>query len=77
MRSGTHRRGRSKWKSAMTNSSFGLRVRDDGKGIDPKVLDGDGRDGHYRLAWHARTRQTRGRQADGLERASILVRRLN
>jgi signal transduction histidine kinase len=26
-----------------------LRVRDDGKGIDPKVLDGDGRAGHFGL----------------------------
>ena len=26
-----------------------LRVRDDGKGIDPKVLAGDGRQGHYGL----------------------------
>ena len=28
---------------------FRLRVRDDGKGIDPKVLGGEGRDGHYGL----------------------------
>ncbi|HTC47014.1 MAG TPA: two-component regulator propeller domain-containing protein [Candidatus Aquilonibacter sp.] len=28
---------------------FGLRVRDDGKGIDPTVLGGDGRQGHYGL----------------------------
>ena len=28
---------------------FRLRVRDDGKGIDPKVLNGEGRDGHYGL----------------------------
>jgi len=28
---------------------FRLRVRDDGKGIDPKVLNGDGRAGHYGL----------------------------
>jgi signal transduction histidine kinase len=26
-----------------------LRVRDDGKGIDPKLLSGDGRTGHYGL----------------------------
>ena len=48
---------------------FRLRVRDDGKGIDPKVLGGDGRDGTLWLARHARTRQTRGRQAGSLERA--------
>jgi signal transduction histidine kinase len=28
---------------------FRLRVRDDGKGIDPKVLGGDGRAGHFGL----------------------------
>jgi nitrate/nitrite-specific signal transduction histidine kinase len=28
---------------------FRLRVRDDGKGIDPKNLDEDGRPGHYGL----------------------------
>jgi signal transduction histidine kinase len=28
---------------------LGLRVRDDGKGIDPTVLGGDGREGHYGL----------------------------
>jgi signal transduction histidine kinase len=28
---------------------FRLRVRDNGKGIDPKLLDGDGRTGHYGL----------------------------
>jgi nitrate/nitrite-specific signal transduction histidine kinase len=32
----------------MTVSS-GLRVRDDGKGIDPKVLTQDGQAGHYGL----------------------------
>ena len=47
--SGTPRRGRSKWKSAMTNRQLRLRVRDDGKGIDPKVLNGDGRAGHFGL----------------------------
>ena len=28
---------------------FGVRVRDDGKGIDAKFLGGDGREGHYGL----------------------------
>jgi signal transduction histidine kinase len=28
---------------------FRLRVRDDGKGMDPEVLSGDGREGHYGL----------------------------
>ncbi len=28
---------------------FRLRVRDDGKGIDPQILSGDGREGHYGL----------------------------
>jgi len=31
MHSGTHRRTGSKWKSAMTNGSFRLRVRDNGR----------------------------------------------
>jgi signal transduction histidine kinase/ligand-binding sensor domain-containing protein len=30
-------------------TQFRLRIRDDGKGIDPKVLGGDGRTGHYGL----------------------------
>jgi signal transduction histidine kinase len=29
------------------NKQFRLRVRDDGGGVDPKVLAGDGREGHY------------------------------
>jgi signal transduction histidine kinase len=28
---------------------FQMRIRDDGMGIDPKVLDGDGRSGHFGL----------------------------
>jgi signal transduction histidine kinase len=28
---------------------FRLRVRDDGKGIDPQIISGDGREGHYGL----------------------------
>jgi signal transduction histidine kinase len=31
-------------------SQFQLRIRDDGKGIDPKVLGGDGRAGHFGLS---------------------------
>ena len=31
------------------NEQFRLRVRDDGKGIDPAVLSGQGREGHYGL----------------------------
>jgi signal transduction histidine kinase len=30
-------------------SEFSLHVRDDGKGIDPSVLSGDGREGHFGL----------------------------
>ena len=33
----------------MTTGSFGLRVRDDGRGIDPKVLSQYGRASHYGL----------------------------
>ncbi len=32
------------------NQQFRLRVRDDGKGIDPAVLSGQGREGHFGLA---------------------------
>jgi signal transduction histidine kinase len=30
-------------------TQFQLRIRDDGKGVDPKVLGGDGREGHFGL----------------------------
>src|SRR5271157_3935214 len=39
---------------------FRLRVRDDGKGIDPKFLNQKRAPGTLRLAWHARTGQTCG-----------------
>jgi|RhiMethySRZTD1v2_1073278.scaffolds.fasta_scaffold06011_5 signal transduction histidine kinase/ligand-binding sensor domain-containing protein len=32
------------------NAQFRLRIRDDGKGIDPAVLSGEGREGHYGLS---------------------------
>jgi signal transduction histidine kinase len=41
---------------------FRLRVRDDGKGIEPKLITGTGREETLRLARHARTRQA-GRAA--------------
>ena len=40
------------------DQQFRLRVRDDGKGIDPAVLSGQGREGTLWLAWHAGTRQS-------------------
>jgi signal transduction histidine kinase/streptogramin lyase len=41
-----------------------LRVRDDGKGIDPKLLDGRGRDGHHGLpGMHERAQLAGGRLA--------------
>jgi signal transduction histidine kinase/ligand-binding sensor domain-containing protein len=41
-----------------------LRVRDDGKGIDPKVLGGDGRPGHYGLpGMHERAKLVGGKLA--------------
>ena len=46
MLSATHRRTRSRWKSRYNGSSFQLRVRDDGKGIDPAIA-AAGRAGHY------------------------------
>jgi len=52
----------------MTNGSFGCGSEMTEKGIDAKHLDEQGRAGHYGFAWHARTRQADGRQADGVER---------
>ena len=41
---------------------FGVCVRDNGKGIDPKVLDGGGREGHYGLTgMHERAKLAGGR----------------
>src|SRR5262249_18058054 len=43
---------------------FRLRVRDDGKGIDPKVLGGDGRPGHFGLpGMHERAKLVGGKLA--------------
>jgi signal transduction histidine kinase len=43
---------------------FRLRVRDDGKGIDPKVIDAGGRAGHYGLpGMHERANMVRGKLA--------------
>ncbi len=43
---------------------FRLRVRDDGKGIDPKVLRGHGREGHYGLTgMHERAKSVGGKLA--------------
>ena len=47
--SGTRRPGGSRSRSATTTSEFRLRVRDDGKGIDPAVLANQGLEGHYGL----------------------------
>jgi signal transduction histidine kinase len=50
---------------------FRLRIRDDGKGIDPKVLSGDGRPGHYGLpGMHEPARQVGGKLAVGSEPGS-------
>ena len=43
------RPGGSRSRSVTTTSEFRLRVRDDGKGIDPAVLAGQGLEGHYGL----------------------------
>ena len=44
------------------NRQFRLRVRDDGKGIDPRVLAGDGKRGHYGLSgMHERAKLIDGR----------------
>jgi len=53
----------------MTNGQLRLRVRDDGKGIDPKLLSEDGRAG-TRAARHApNAAKVVVRQAGGVERA--------
>ena len=49
MPSGTRMPGGSRSRSATTTSNSALRVRDDGKGIDPKVLANQGLEGHYGL----------------------------
>src|SRR6201999_895223 len=50
---------------------FRLRVRDDGKGIDPKVLNGEGRDGHYGLhGMRERAKLVGGKVAIWSERGS-------
>jgi signal transduction histidine kinase len=50
---------------------FGLRVRDDGKGIDPKVLGAEGRDGHYGLhGMRERAKLVGGKMAVWSERDS-------
>ena len=40
------------------DEQFRLRVRDNGKGIDPAVLSRQHGEGHYWLAWYAGTRHT-------------------
>ena len=55
---------------------FRLRVRDDGKGIDPKVLGGEGREGHYGLhGMRERAKLVGGRWRSGV--SAIPVQRLN
>ncbi len=50
---------------------FRLRIRDDGKGIDPKVLGEEGRDGHYGLhGMRERAKLVGGKVAVWSERGS-------
>ena len=49
MPSGTRMPDGSRSRSATTTTQFRLRVRDDGKGIDPAVLASQGLEGHYGL----------------------------
>ena len=51
------------------NEQFRLRVRDDGKGIDPAVLASQGTRGTLRPARHAGTRRTDWRETGGVERS--------
>jgi len=49
---------------------FRLRVRDDGRGIDPTILASQGREGHYGFARNERTCCPYRRQVNGLERGT-------
>ena len=51
--------------------SFELRVRDDGKGIDPKFLTDEGPAGHFGLRGMRERAQQIGGTIDGLERAGL------
>ena len=48
---------------------FRLRVRDDGRGIDPKILEAGGRSGHWGLAGNAGARSKDWRSIEVLEPA--------
>ena len=54
------------------DEQFRLRVRDDGKGIDPAVLASQGVDGHYGLRGMARACGIDRREADDLSRAGAV-----
>ena len=49
MLSATHRLARSKLRSGTRIACFGLRIRDDGKGIEPEIVKAGGRGGHWGL----------------------------
>ena len=51
--------------------SFELRVRDDGKGIDPKLLTDEGPAGHFGLRGMRERAQQIGAKLSGLERAGL------
>ena len=53
------------------NREYRMKVRDDGKGIDRKVLDAGRKAGHHGLPGMHRKSQTGGWQADDLERAGF------
>lgn len=58
------RAGRIELEIRYDRRQFRLLVRDNGKGIDPKILSGDGRPGHYGLpGMHERARQIGGKLA--------------
>ena len=49
MPSSTHRRSGSKWKSGMTNGSFGCGCGTTERALTRSILNEDGRPGHYGL----------------------------
>ena len=59
------------------DEQFRLRIRDDGKGIDPAVLSDGGREGHYGLTRHAGTRHACRRYIGGVERNGLPAPRWN
>ena len=67
MRSGTHRRGRSKWRSGMTNGSFGCMCGTMERGLTRRCSKEDGRPGHYGMHGMRERAKLIGGKLDGVE----------